>query len=105
MKDKIHPQLFDVNVHCACGAAFMTRSPKKELRVEVCASCHPFFTGKQKLMDTAGRVEKFNRKYAKTLELNAASAAHAEAAAAAVETVEAVEAEPAVAVAPAVDAQ
>ena len=105
MKDKIHPQLFDVNVHCSCGAEFMTRSTKKELRVEVCASCHPFFTGKQKLMDTAGRVEKFNRKYAKTLELNAASAAHAEAAAAAVETVEAVEAEPAVAVAPAVDAQ
>ncbi|BDU74395.1 hypothetical protein METEAL_35690 [Mesoterricola silvestris] len=65
MKDKIHPQLFDVNVHCACGNEFMTRSTKKELRVEVCAACHPFFTGKQKLMDTAGRVEKFNRKYAK----------------------------------------
>ena len=65
MKDKIHPQLFDVNVHCACGNEFPTRSTKKELRVEVCAACHPFFTGKQKLMDTAGRVEKFNRKYAK----------------------------------------
>ena len=65
MKDKIHPQLFDVNVHCACGSEFVTRSTKKELRVEVCAACHPFFTGKQKLMDTAGRVEKFNRKYAK----------------------------------------
>jgi len=65
MKDKIHPQLLDVMVHCACGAEFATRSTKKELRVEVCASCHPFFTGKQKLMDTAGRVEKFNRKYAK----------------------------------------
>jgi len=65
MKDKIHPQLFDVNVHCACGNEFTTRSTKKELRVEVCAACHPFFTGKQKLMDTAGRVEKFNRKYAK----------------------------------------
>ena len=65
MKDKIHPQLFDVNVHCACGNEFLTRSTKKELRVEVCAACHPFFTGKQKLMDTAGRVEKFNRKYAK----------------------------------------
>ena len=65
MKDKIHPNLFDVNVHCACGNEFMTRSTKKELRVEVCAACHPFFTGKQKLMDTAGRVEKFNRKYAK----------------------------------------
>jgi len=65
MKDKIHPQLFDVNVHCACGNEFPTRSTKKEMRVEVCAACHPFFTGKQKLMDTAGRVEKFNRKYAK----------------------------------------
>jgi large subunit ribosomal protein L31 len=65
MKDKIHPQLHDVNVHCACGNEFTTRSTKKELRVEVCAACHPFFTGKQKLMDTAGRVEKFNRKYAK----------------------------------------
>ena len=65
MKDKIHPQLHDENVHCACGNEFMTRSTKKELRVEVCAACHPFFTGKQKLMDTAGRVEKFNRKYAK----------------------------------------
>ena len=65
MKDKIHPEMFEVNVHCACGNEFVTRSTKKELRVEVCAACHPFFTGKQKLMDTAGRVEKFNRKYAK----------------------------------------
>ena len=65
MKDKIHPMLHEVNVHCACGSEFKTRSTKKELRVEVCAACHPFFTGKQKLMDTAGRVEKFNRKYAK----------------------------------------
>jgi len=102
MKDKIHPQLFDVNVHCACGAEFMTRSTKKELRVEVCAACHPFFTGKQKLMDTAGRVEKFNRKYAKKLELNAATAA---AAAAPAEAEAAVAPEVAVEVAPAVDAQ
>ena len=65
MKDKIHPELHTVMVHCACGSEFETRSTKKELRVEVCAACHPFFTGKQKLMDTAGRVEKFNRKYAK----------------------------------------
>jgi large subunit ribosomal protein L31 len=71
MKPKIHPQLFDVMVHCACGNEFMTRSTKKELRVEVCAACHPFFTGKQKLMDTAGRVEKFNRKYAKKVEVAA----------------------------------
>ncbi len=65
MKENIHPQLHDVTVHCACGSEFQTRSTKKELRVEVCSACHPFFTGKQKLMDTAGRVEKFNRKWAK----------------------------------------
>lgn len=65
MREKIHPELHDVKVHCACGNEFMTRSTKKELRVEVCSACHPFFTGKQKLMDTAGRVEKFQRKYAK----------------------------------------
>ena len=65
MKDKIHPQLHEVKVHCACGNEFMTRSTKKELRVEICSNCHPFFTGKQRLMDTEGRVEKFNRKYAK----------------------------------------
>ena len=65
MKDKIHPQLFDVNVHCTCGNEFLTRSTKKEIRVEVCSACHSFFTGKHKIMDTAGRVEKFNRKYTK----------------------------------------
>jgi large subunit ribosomal protein L31 len=54
-----------VKVHCACGNEFMTRSTKKELRVEICSNCHPFFTGKQRLMDTEGRVEKFNKKYAK----------------------------------------
>jgi large subunit ribosomal protein L31 len=79
MKDKIHPQLHDVNVHCACGSEFVTRSTKKELRVEVCAACHPFFTGKQKLMDTAGRVEKFNRKYAKKVEAAPAPEAAPEA--------------------------
>lgn len=65
MKDSIHPQLFDVNVHCTCGNEFLTRSTKKEMRVEVCSACHSFFTGKHKIMDTAGRVEKFNRKYTK----------------------------------------
>jgi large subunit ribosomal protein L31 len=65
MKDKIHPEMHEVMVHCACGNEFLTRSTKKELRVEVCSNCHPFFTGKQRLMDTEGRVEKFNRKYAK----------------------------------------
>ena len=52
------------NVHCACGATWTTRSTKKEdLRLEICSSCHPFFTGKQKLIDAAGRVERFNRKF------------------------------------------
>jgi large subunit ribosomal protein L31 len=75
MKEKIHPQLHEVKVHCACGNEFATRSTKKELRVEVCSACHPFFTGKQKLMDTAGRVEKFNRKWAKKEALAVAAAA------------------------------
>lgn len=65
MKEKIHPELHDVLVHCTCGNEFTTRSTKKEMRVEICAACHPFFTGKQKLLDSEGRVEKFNRKWAK----------------------------------------
>ena len=65
MKEKMHPELHEVKVHCACGNEFVTRSTKKEMRVEICSNCHPFFTGKQRLMDTEGRVEKFNRKYAK----------------------------------------
>jgi large subunit ribosomal protein L31 len=80
MKDKIHPQLHEVMVHCACGSEFLTRSTKKELRVEVCAACHPYFTGKQKLMDTAGRVEKFKRKYAKKVVEVPAAPVEAEAA-------------------------
>ena len=92
MREKIHPQLFDVMVHCACGSEFPTRSTKKEMRVEVCAACHPFFTGKQKLMDTAGRVEKFNRKYAKKVEV-AAPAPEAEVAVVAAEEAPAVDAQ------------
>ncbi len=65
MKPEMHPQLHEVTVHCQCGNEFKTRSVKQELRVEICSACHPFWTGKQKLLDTAGRVEKFNRKYAK----------------------------------------
>ena len=63
MKAGIHPEYKTVNVHCACGATWTTRSTKEELRLEICSSCHPFFTGKQKLIDSAGRVERFNRKY------------------------------------------
>ncbi len=63
MKEKMHPELHDVKVHCACGNEFMTRSTKKELRVEICSNCHPFFTGRQKLIDTEGRVDRFNKKF------------------------------------------
>jgi large subunit ribosomal protein L31 len=69
MKAGIHPAYEEVNVTCACGHVFKTRSTHKgDIRVEICSSCHPFFTGKQKLMDTAGRVEKFERKYKKSRE-------------------------------------
>jgi large subunit ribosomal protein L31 len=65
MKDAIHPIYKEINVICACGHTFQTRSTHKgDIRVEICSSCHPFFTGRQKLIDTAGRVEKFERKYA-----------------------------------------
>ncbi|MFL6215380.1 MAG: 50S ribosomal protein L31 [Blastocatellia bacterium] len=63
MKSDIHPKYQTANVHCACGATWETRSTKSEIRLEICSNCHPFFTGKQKLVDTAGRVERFNRKY------------------------------------------
>ncbi len=63
MKKGIHPEYHDVAVVCACGNTFKTRSTKKDLRVEICSECHPFFTGKQKLIDTAGRVERFQRRY------------------------------------------
>jgi large subunit ribosomal protein L31 len=66
MKAAIHPNYHEVKVHCACGNSFVTRSTSREdINVEICSNCHPFFTGKQKLMDTAGRVERFRRKYAK----------------------------------------
>ena len=65
MKANIHPELHDVLVHCACGTTWNTRSTKKELRIEICSSCHPFFTGKQKLVDSAGRVERFRKRYEK----------------------------------------
>jgi large subunit ribosomal protein L31 len=65
MKPKIHPELHPVLVHCACGETWMTRSTKKELRLEICSKCHPFFTGKQKLVDSAGRVERFRKRYEK----------------------------------------
>lgn len=63
MKPGIHPEYRRCIVTCACGNAFETRSTLKELHVEVCSKCHPFYTGTQRLVDTAGRVERFNRKY------------------------------------------
>jgi large subunit ribosomal protein L31 len=65
MKATIHPELHEVLVHCACGETWTTRSTKKELRIEICSKCHPFFTGKQKLVDSAGRVERFRLRYEK----------------------------------------
>ena len=63
MKKDIHPSYKLTKVTCACGNTFETRSTIKEINVEICSNCHPFFTGKQKLVDTAGRVEKYRRKY------------------------------------------
>jgi large subunit ribosomal protein L31 len=75
-KQGIHPAYNEIRVVCACGSSFVTRSTHKgDIHVEICAACHPFFTGKQKLVDTAGRVERFRRKYAKSDEGKAAEAA------------------------------
>lgn len=62
MKKDIHPQYYDCTVTCSCGNTFKTRSTKKELRVEICSSCHPFYTGKQKLVDSGGRVDRFQKR-------------------------------------------
>ena len=63
MKEGIHPNYVDCTITCACGNVIQTRSTKPEIRVEVCSKCHPFYTGKQKLVDTGGRVERFKRRY------------------------------------------
>lgn len=63
MREGIHPKYEDVNVTCACGNTFTTRSTVNKIAVEICSACHPFFTGKQKIVDTEGRVEKFMQKY------------------------------------------
>lgn len=65
MKPDIHPKYTAAPVHCACGASWTTRSTKSEIRVEICSTCHPFFTGKQRLVDSAGRIERFTKKFAK----------------------------------------
>jgi large subunit ribosomal protein L31 len=65
VKEGIHPKYVECRVVCACGHSWTTRSTQKDIHVEICSNCHPFFTGKQKLVDTAGRVERFQKKYAK----------------------------------------
>ena len=65
MKPGIHPEYKNVTVHCACGNNWQTRSTSKDIHVEICSICHPYYTGKQRLMDTAGRVERFQRKWGK----------------------------------------
>ena len=66
MKNDIHPKYTLCEVSCVCGNAFQTRSVKPAIKVEMCSACHPFYTGKQKMLDTAGRVERFNKKFAST---------------------------------------
>ncbi len=63
VKQGIHPKYEEATVRCACGETFQTGSVKKEIRVEICSKCHPFYTGKQKLVDTGGRVDRFNKKF------------------------------------------
>lgn len=65
MKDGIHPNYTESTVKCACGAVIETKSTKGDLKVDICSKCHPFFTGKQKLVDTGGRVDRFNKRYGK----------------------------------------
>ncbi|HVC18587.1 MAG TPA: 50S ribosomal protein L31 [Vicinamibacterales bacterium] len=69
MKEGIHPKYYEVDARCACGATWKARSTKQELHLEICSNCHPFFTGRQKLIDTEGRVERFTKKFgAQTVE-------------------------------------
>src|SRR6478735_6587165 len=63
VKANIHPEYSEITVHCACGAAWQTRSTSKELHLDICSNCHPFFTGRQKLIDTEGRVDRFTKKF------------------------------------------
>jgi large subunit ribosomal protein L31 len=73
MRQGIHPDYVDAVVHCSCGNEFQTRATKPEIRVELCSQCHPFFTGRQKLVDTGGRVDRFQRRLQKTEERKGAA--------------------------------
>lgn len=66
MREGIHPKYEATTIKCACGASYATRSTRGDYNVEICSACHPFFTGKEKLIDSAGRIERFNRKYGRT---------------------------------------
>ena len=99
MKAKIHPKYQACNVHCACGNTFVTRSTQSKINVDICNNCHPFFTGKQKLLDTQGRIDRFKKKYAnpptkspKVVKAEAAAAAKAEKVAAAAKAAKAAKA-------------
>lgn len=74
MKDKIHPQYADATVRCACGNTFQTRATKADLHVDICSNCHPFFTGQQRIVDTAGRVERFTKRLEKSSQVQEARA-------------------------------
>ena len=65
MKENIHPKYEETTIRCACGEEFVTRSTRKDIRVDMCSKCHPFFTGKQKLVDTGGRVDRFKKRFGK----------------------------------------
>jgi large subunit ribosomal protein L31 len=69
MKEGIHPEYKDATITCVCGNVIETRSTKKDIKIEICSNCHPFMTGKQKIMDTAGRVERFKKRYAPKAEI------------------------------------
>ena len=75
MKEKTHPKYQTCNVHCACGNTFQTRSVLAKINVDICSACHPFFTGKQKFVDTAGRVERFSKKFGGTYSFQKTSGA------------------------------
>ena len=77
MKKDIHPKYEEATVHCSCGNTFTTRSTKSDLHIELCSQCHPFYTGKQKLVDSGGRVERFKRRYDRKAEPAKAKAAEA----------------------------
>ncbi|HEV3100393.1 MAG TPA: 50S ribosomal protein L31 [Candidatus Udaeobacter sp.] len=66
MKTGIHPEYYETDIVCACGAVYHSRSTRRDIKIGICAACHPFFTGEQKFVDTAGRVEKFARRYGST---------------------------------------